>query len=318
MASLYLRDHLEVMSVSVGDVAGIHLANLLTCPPTPPTAFTLTGWVGDASHAIIHVNDDELKDLNEKWVSGGALASPDSLIILRVSIGGRTALAVDAHGKWQGDPRVAYVLNARNQQQVLQGNEETARDVLTAFLSMTGREAAAVFSEDLHGCPPVLRPLFERSPLNSEIFPALSVLCQGYLAVHAGPNGKPEVEDEDKSIEKALLAMGWAKVFESDETTRGLDARLKALDVSGRIAMRREVALPSFWNVFDVSGNEVAKLRAAVLASARKEWGAAANESELKPVTDLIGLLGESIADPALVARAYLALAKKMEARGGA
>jgi hypothetical protein len=100
------------------------------------------------------------------------------------------------------------------------------------------REILAYSTGERDGIPSCCEPEQE-----AEILPALSILCQGYLAVHAEEHG------EEDSMESALDQMGWSE----DLTLSGLDGRVE------------ESTKPDWWRVFDDENG--------LLDEAEEEWG---------------------------------------------
>lgn len=136
-----------------------------------------------------------------------------------------------------------------------------------------------------------------------ETLVALSILCQGYLAVQKA--GEKATNPGNKVVATALEKMGW-------DSTSGLIIAKNATNES----LRKKVGQSGFWDVFDVEQERdprkrVQKLRATVLIAAEKEWGQDAN-SDIGPVRDLIGMIGGEINDSAQVALAYIELAKRL------
>lgn len=177
----------------------------------------------------------------------------------------------------------------------------------------------AVPSEIVRGDVPDELRAFFGGVVSPNHLAALSILCQGYLAVQAGPKGEVEVEDPADDIEKALLVMRWHEVRESEEITKYLDSRLSAPDVDGRASLRREVTMVKYWNVFSANEGGAEALQEGLLVRAEKEWGKGADsDPAFEPVAALIKLLGRDVNQGDLVAKAYLALAKRFGAAGGA
>jgi hypothetical protein len=154
----------------------------------------------------------------------------------------------------------------------------------------------------------------------ASFLPALSILCQGYLAVHCGPDGRGglvvEAEDAAKKVAAALQAMGWEKVLASDEIRRNLALELTEPESSARKPLREKVSVPSFWNVF---GEEAPEKLAAVAAA---EWqnlsGVGAFDKSCVAALVRSMLSPRSDKDfPGLVAGAYLELAKGLGGTSG-
>ncbi len=94
-----------------------------------------------------------------------------------------------------------------------------------------------------------LNLLQTKSPVKMSLLSGLSILCVGYLLVHAGPDGCVEVEDPSSKIAKALQHIEWAKALKSKAILRNLDPRL----ANSRDAMRTKVMDPSNWVIGQVA-----------------------------------------------------------------
>lgn len=126
----------------------------------------------------------------------------------------------------------------------------------------------------------------------AEILPALSILCQGYLAVHADEHGKGE------ELGSALDQMGWSE----DLTPDGSNDRVE------------EVSDLDWWQVFDGEDHLIEKVE--------EEWGSetgdlGAVEDLLKRITDADGRIAEEQGtlkeeDRVTVADAYCKLAERL------
>lgn len=125
---------------------------------------------------------------------------------------------------------------------------------------------------------------------------ALSILCQGYLAVLAAQ--KSDLPEETK-VAQALELMGWPAFTKSDEGRKVL----QKMNLAGKID---EVSKPTWWNdVFALDKSEFEKTIA-------KEW-------ELKSIDDcpiktfLDSIYGTDKLTPELVADVFISIAKKLQ-----
>lgn len=128
---------------------------------------------------------------------------------------------------------------------------------------------------------------------------ALSILCQGYLAVHANCR-EPDKDWKDQNIAIALEQMGWNSVDKSM-----IPPRL------GKKESIEKVRNPGWWwTVFDRGLKE----RKDLMAVAKKEWDESSDKEISKELKDLIKLIVEEneVKPPKMVARAYLALVEKL------
>lgn len=142
-----------------------------------------------------------------------------------------------------------------------------------------------------------------------EFLPALSILCQGYLAVHADPETKnPELDssEDDETIvlvKKALNEdyMNWGSV---DAEMLGEEMQNDA----GRCKLRLDARRISWWN--DVFAGET-----DVLGVVQKEWNPSDGDEDWSKVEALVRLFRlaeddgpEKDVPPAIVAKAYCAI----------
>jgi hypothetical protein len=178
------------------------------------------------------------------------------------------------------------------------------RELMQAFKSLDAPMSIGTLAKELK--------VTKREP---DVLSALSILCQGYLAVHAekqnGEWGPPE-------IKPALEQMGWIDLLDG-EGESGIAGQLK--NMSGK---RDEVNDPNWWgDTFDEDD---------LTKKAKEEWGEASTD-DWKSVRNLLRrvepadgeessssrrpLTEEELAtvNPATVKDAYCALAERL---GGA
>lgn len=98
----------------------------------------------------------------------------------------------------------------------------------------------------------------EFGPLQATcLISGLSILCQGYLAVHCGPNPQNsdgfevEVQYSKDEIRLALIEMRWGEFLKSGIAEDLLAPHLTASDPQGRQEMRNQVSSASYWNICD-------------------------------------------------------------------
>lgn len=309
MATVYFNDHGTLAcDMAPPKVCDISYPSVLKAAIFPESEEV--GVLSEATHAVLHLGPEQWKKRKKEWCLENTRMGV-GLIILKVSSDGKTQLETAEHDKWlvEGAERVAYILNARNQAQVLERDEESAKRAMRAFYAMTSEQAESVYSGNLENCDPELRKLFEL-PITEEILPALLILCQGYLVVQAGPDGNVEVSDSTTGIiATSLQQMGWIDALNTTAVTQSLIPALISKDPSERDTLRREVASPTFWNVFEINHNDGGESLAAFLSDAHQEWG---RNPGFKPVADLIGRFGGEVNPPTVVAEAYLSLARKL------
>ncbi len=235
------------------------------------------------------------------------------LIILRVSTGGKDEQRQreDEEWKWpETGKTLAYVLNARNQQTLLE------KGVLEAFYSMTHEDARFVYERKLQYINVRLLPLFQRQKSSYTLF-ALSILCQGYLAVHANSAGQPEgiLDEEYETVKLALERMKWPDFCLS---RRKQDLLCKSLsnhepDEPGkRESLRKETHESGYWIAIKevLNGQSDESINAIML-----EWDALTGEAEWTPVKTLLEAVFNNFpfsVDATVVANAFIQLANRL------
>jgi hypothetical protein len=146
-----------------------------------------------------------------------------------VSKGGKNYLLTAAHEKWKhrdnchrdNCTHVAYLLAVRNQS-ILERGDDTSDTHIKALYSVTPQEAECIYSEELAELRTELKTLFIR-PNDKSFLTALSIMCQGYLAVK-----NPAAFALRTEINNRISANGvaeavdnpawWLAVIESPET----------------------------------------------------------------------------------------------------
>lgn len=252
----------------------------------------------NATHLIVHYTYDdkegsELTRYIEKWETSSEYGDQ---IALLVSAGGQEDLRRRSHQvvtcEKNGRQVTLFVLNAYNQE-VLKKKEVTI-----AFYTMSCADAEAVFKGNLTGISSYhLKELFTIPQYAA--LQTFTVLCQGYLAVHA------EYKEQDKDwknqdIAPALEQMGWNSVNKSL-----IPRRL------GKKEKIEKVRNPGWWwTVFETDIED----RKSFLAAIQKEWDKSNDKEISKELEDLIKLIvaKKEVKSPEMVARAYLALVEKL------
>ena len=164
--------------------------------------------------------------------------------------------------------------------------------------------------------PRALRLFFENRT-SREYLNALSILCQGYLAVHANPeSGEPDLPDQYSgptqrdSARSALEKMGWKAKWLEDKGRDCLSGQM--LDKNGRLELQGQVRTRSWWaNIF--TGVDLKE-------ELVKEWwdknDPAKGEGEAREGLVLVENLADAIVatngdeiEPKTVADAYAAIA---------
>ncbi|MCY3740527.1 MAG: hypothetical protein OXH00_05860 [Candidatus Poribacteria bacterium] len=116
---------------------------------------------------------------------------------------------------------------------------------------------------------------------------ALTILCEGYLAVHA--------ETEDNDINSALELMKWTEFRESERGQKVIQSDLNK--------KMNAVQQPEWWlNVFE---------QESFREDVKKEWKDTTSKEEIPPaLNDLLKAIcsGESVVPPTIVADAYCVL----------
>lgn len=142
------------------------------------------------------------------------------------------------------------------------------------------------------------------------ILPALSILCQGYLAVHAAYGG-PDKDWNDENITLALEQMGWKQLIEKPdmsqivETLRGQHATTENI---------KDWWQPVLVHVKAPADEASRGTKEALIEQLRREWRKDSLPEEVSKLVETIyDTTPHSLTDVNLVARAYLKLAEKLK-----
>lgn len=301
MSSFFFQDHRSLSPTFRGPVAGIDCLSADALP-----GHMVTGVI-QATHGAIHVDDTEMSATVAARVASGVAGV---LILLRVSERGQETLLGLQHQVVKATAVAVYILNARNQSALTEA-------CLKEFCAMTQAQADLVLAETLTGIHPDLRALFEK-PIAAEILPALSILCQGFLAVQCGPGDGADglavdVNDPGGTIGGALRErMKWGDVLRSAQS---LASQLTSLDQEARKPLRAQVSQASFWAVFEQTDSTT------LAQAAEREWksfrcAGKFAASKTKSLIDHLPQKDGGLADEDFgtrVAEAYLELAKRLE-----
>ncbi len=199
--------------------------------------------------------------------------------------------AENRNQKLEFEGKCRFVLFERSQRAL---TEEEMRHIF----AMTAEQANSIV-EGRRDCLPVdLANIF--LPISYEILPALSILCQGFLAVKA--SSLPPKEWRATGIADALLSMQWA-------ITKGSDIVMNPEIAALSLSPPREVAAGYWIAPF----NEGSQLEPQVVESLRTrimgEWRSQVPE----PVSELLDALQRNPDNfPAIVAAAYKSISEKL------
>ena len=252
----------------------------------------------NATHLIVHYTYDDKKKSEltryiEKWKTSSEYGDQ---IALLVSEGGQEDLRRRSHQvvtcEKNGRQVTLFVLSACNQEALKK------KKVAIAFYTMSCADAEAVFKGNLTGISSShLKELFAIPQYAA--LQTFTVLCQGYLAVHA--EYKQQDKDwKDQDISIALEQMGWNTVDKSLIPRRlGKKEKIEKVRNSGW-----------WWTVFEIDIENKKNLLAAI----EKEWDKSNDKEISKELEDLVKLIVEEneVKPPKMVARAYLALVEKL------
>ncbi len=139
-----------------------------------------------------------------------------------------------------------------------------------------------------------------------EYLPALAILCQGYLAVHANPDtGEPDLTVNDQAYAvcvRALEAMGWGAFVTGEGTGKELlSPNLK--DPEARQKLQNQVCDASWWQVFDSED---------LMKQAGEEWGGNQSKGWAEVEELLKRIVEPQHIPPKCVAKAYCAIAERL------
>lgn len=237
----------------------------------------------EATLVIAHVDEIELGELESAWKE-----CDTDLIIVRVSKGGQNEQETRPHAIQEvndgGISRRLYELNVRKQRLLESGKQDVdAGRYIAAVYSTTVDDARAIACEKIEDTAnPLLRELFTRYTEASTLV-ALSILCQGYLIVHAKQGAGDDVPEWLKRASEQLPVL---------------------------TPLVTKVQEPDFWNVFEgKSAKELGDL-------ADTEWKGLAGDGDFDTVTKLISALtsGKPVMDVKMVVEAYKAIQTKLGA----
>jgi|GEM_PF-5347261 len=173
----------------------------------------------------------------------------------------------------------------------------------------------AIVSGDRARWPDALRKYF-CCPPSTSLLVALAVLCQGYLAMHASSDGRPEgvKNGEYERVSEALESMGWVTLCRGGESRELLIEALMTDDIaskSARTELRREVTKGG-----GDSWKPLAEEKDLVIRFSN-EWLLIESSELPENLKWLINRIADnkSIDDPGKVAQAYLDLVGALEAK---
>lgn len=254
----------------------------------------------NATHLIVHYTYDDKKKSEltryiETWEKSSEYGDQIALLVST----GQEDLQRRSHQfvkcEKNGRQVTLFVLSAINQEALKK------KEVTIAFYTMSSADAEAVFKGNLTGIPSShLKELFT-IPQYAALQQTFTVLCQGYLAVHA--EYKEQDKDwKDQDISIALEQMGWGSVD-------------KSLIPSsfGKKESIEKIRNPGWWWAAfeeDFKNKDKKSLPVAI----QEEWDTSSDQKISKELEDLIKLIvaDNEVKPPEMVAKAYLALVEKL------
>lgn len=280
------RDHKQ-LAKNTTEAGGIDYEKVLL--PSLSNLATETDKLAEAERSVVHFSPDELVALKKDW-STAQVTVPCAMFLV-VSKGGKSGLVTANHDRWKRKTNgaTAYVLYARNQADVLEGDASIAIAALKAFYRMSNVDADNILSERVSDVyDENLQRLFAVAS-EPETLIALSILCQGYLIVHAK-------HGHMKGVPESL--------------------RESSGQLPDPVTPLAKVQEHGFWGVFGQEDRE------ELVKAAKSEWGGSIGGGDLGAIETLIrglptkdkALKGE---DVLMVAKAYDAIAERMGAKSG-
>jgi len=212
---LYLTDH-RFDGVHLKPELGIGSIKVQAILDNLPEGVELVGDRHQADYAITHYS---LATLDQLDTSTNLEDFPDLQIFFCVTTDYKNSPIGYSekerrHQKKVSGNKTRYVFYGRkldelNEPQILQ-------KVLKAFLNLTSEQADAIFERDFDRMPKDLIEIFHITKFDN--LAALSVLCQGYLAIHPNTNLNREVmaylpKDVSLRIKKTEENEWWQKPF---------------------------------------------------------------------------------------------------------
>lgn len=241
----------------------------------------------EASHCIVHYESDDINALeNFDSVSNELSCEYQIFLCLTTQISGYDKkIHVSKMQSCENYKR--YILYANNTTEVKQAK------TLTAFYQMSNVEAEAIINRQFNEIPFELLHLFG---LNRGCLSALSILCQGYLAVRAS------VDNSFTSpVTEALRLMNWDNSQHESIVSENLHRK------------QQRVQEVNWWlKIFNEqsSHKSVAEQVDEIEVELKREWNSGIHE--FSPVANLLNDLKTGTIKPDLVANAYIAIANKL------
>ena len=252
----------------------------------------------NATHLIVHYTYDdkeesELTSYIEKWKTSSEYGDQIALLVSTGQEDLRRRNHQFVKCEKNGRQVTLFVLSAINQEALKK------KEVTIAFYTMSCADAEAVFKGNLTGIPSShLKELFT-IPQYAALQQTFTVLCQGYLAVHAEYK-KQDKDWKNQDISIALEQMGWNTV----------DKPLIPSSLGKKESIEKIRNPGWWWTVFDKDFEE----RKDLLTTVKKEWDESSDKEISKELEGLIKLIVEEkeVKPPKMVAKAYLALVEKL------
>ena len=250
------------------NIEGTFIEDIAQCAEPQPIVYGEISELENCKIAIAHASDEDWETLITEYSSNGDVR-------VRVTVDG------GSFNKPPAEENEVYKFHLETRAGTL-GPE----DWKTILSGLSNKKVVDGLIN--HENPRGLRRFFVHEV--KEHISALTILCEGYLAVHA--------DAKDKGINSALKLMKWTEFRESERGQKlirsDLDKKMDAVQQSG------------WWlNVFE---------QESFCEDVKKEWKNTTSEEEIpKALNDLLEAIrrGESVVPPKIVADAYCVLVKK-------
>lgn len=197
-------------------------------------------------------------------------------------------------------------------------NENLSWSEIVGFFEGNFGDAQAIITGYV---PYQLRKYFGHGRTELPVLSDLSILCQGFLAVHSNPRGEPEgvLEKDHKDVRDALVKMGWPELCQGNACREFLISALLDCSKNGRRernSLRSCVADQVYWEpLVTTISNLVKQCGNAIQMIHDVEWVGLPGYADWGPVQLILERIGDSkLSDlnPGIIARAFVQLANRL------
>jgi hypothetical protein len=215
--NLYFLDHRHPVNLNYElNLAKIKTQNIINVLPSEVTKVDDKNL---AHYAIIHLSNPTPENINSEFSQDQSKEDLQIFFCVTTSENlGYTGYSEKdyPHQKKQLENKTRYILYGRKLDDL--NKVEVLEKVLKAFLSLSAEQAQAILDRDFDNIPKDLVNIFHLTKF--ENIAALSILCQGYLAVHRDTELYNQVKDlivdVSSKATKTEEKDWWKKPFPND------------------------------------------------------------------------------------------------------